>query len=235
MPGIFDTSATAVASKEGPASLGMRRCRHLCSNGAATRSGRPCKHKCCHQGLPKASDPDLPSANVSSHDSEYEEIAEEDLLPLFEMIDRSPQSSTVALSSASDGHGADTQQIEDSLSAASHTGIRKIVPEQMPHLHMTSHTSESPLPRITMSNAWDVGPRHRRILHVDGWPRETSCDPVGLYPKAYWCNPAKLYEACSILEQKQLSLSDIQKVKEAFAPVEPLAAHTNEGFLGSVY
>ncbi|KAI3326590.1 hypothetical protein HD806DRAFT_411495 [Xylariaceae sp. AK1471] len=95
---------------------GRWRCRHPCSNSAVTRSGNLCKHKCCHEGLDKAPNSCSPPANMSGHDTEYDEIAEEDLLNALETIERSSQPVTIDSSSMSDCCNSDLRQIEDWLS-----------------------------------------------------------------------------------------------------------------------
>ncbi|KAI3322848.1 hypothetical protein HD806DRAFT_116816 [Xylariaceae sp. AK1471] len=239
--GSWDNQSLQKSQRDGFASFpslrmpnGRWRCRHPCSNSAVTRSGNLCKHKCCHEGLDKAPNSCSPPANMSGHDTEYDEIAEEDLLNALETIERSSQPATIDSSSMSDCCDSDLRQIEDWLSLVAFHRI----PEQIPHpqhLHTINIFFESSLTQVTMSNAWAVGTHHRRILHVNGWPRQTPCEPIGLHPNVHWSDPTELHEACNLLGQRYLNSSDIKAIRGAFVHLKPSTAHADDTFLGSVY
>ncbi|KAH9903858.1 hypothetical protein F4778DRAFT_102414 [Xylariomycetidae sp. FL2044] len=57
---------------------GKWRCRHACSNG--TKSGKPCKHQCCHEGLDHPPNPRPPAPPVLDDNDEYDTISDVGLL-----------------------------------------------------------------------------------------------------------------------------------------------------------
>lgn len=50
-----DMDSTPMANAAGPVRLpnGKWQCNHICSGGAPTKSGKPCSHRCCREGLDK--------------------------------------------------------------------------------------------------------------------------------------------------------------------------------------
>ncbi|KAI1379268.1 hypothetical protein F4677DRAFT_363252 [Hypoxylon crocopeplum] len=60
-------------------------CHHPCSRGRGTRSGEPCRHICCRDGIAKPSKVHSAPVMVADDDMEYDGVADEDLLDAMKM------------------------------------------------------------------------------------------------------------------------------------------------------